>query len=250
VAACHENIYQGPVLTIITENGSIRTTVYHPFWVCNGRDLEARSVPRKLSPSEDQGKSLEGRWVNSHELRVGDVLIGQDGRQQRILRIEQEYETNFPVNNLTIEEFQNFAVGPDAILIHNTEGCFLDPSDIVPGNSFKIAAEGQIPRVVDLLPNVKDPKWGLRQQHLEKHFTGNNPNYSLKLIDPQGTMERWVECMSELFSRPPTNLLDNGIIDIIGTFPKADGSGVFKLGVRLSPAADGAFDLVTVLTKQ
>jgi len=36
--------------------------------------------------------------------------------------------------------------------------------------------------------------------------------------------------------------------DIKGKFEKADGSGGFKLGIRLMPKDDGTFDLVTVLT--
>jgi len=111
------------VLTLATDSGTMRTTVYHPFWVERGRDLGERSVPRELSPVEDQGFSLEGRWGNSHELCVGDVLIGQDGSRRALLRIEQEFKSAFPVNNLTIDEDHTFAVGPDGVLVHNTDGC-------------------------------------------------------------------------------------------------------------------------------
>ena len=40
------------------------------------------------------------------------------------------------------------------------------------------------------------------------------------------------------------------MLDIIRSFPRADGSGTFKMGVRLAPKPDGTFDLITVLTKQ
>ncbi|MBI2824088.1 MAG: ParB N-terminal domain-containing protein [Planctomycetia bacterium] len=126
VAARHENIYEGPVVTIRTDGGEIRTTVYHPFWVLNGRDLAERTTPRELDEKEDQGQSLAGRWVNSHELRVGDTLIGHGGQPRTVIRIEQEFRSGFPVNNLTIDEHHTFAVGQDAILVHNTASC--DPS--------------------------------------------------------------------------------------------------------------------------
>lgn len=119
----HDNLYNGPLVTITTDGGPIRTTLYHPFWVVEGYDLEERPAPRELSEHEDEGQSLEGRWVNSHDLQAGDLLIGTDGRLQRVLKIAQEYQELFPVSNLTIDEDHTFAVGPDAILVHNTSAC-------------------------------------------------------------------------------------------------------------------------------
>ena len=83
VADFHENIYDGPLFTIATESGTIRATIYHPFWVLDGLDLGERATPRELDEREDQGLALPGRWVNSHELRCGDLLIGRDGRPRR-----------------------------------------------------------------------------------------------------------------------------------------------------------------------
>ncbi|WP_437200869.1 hypothetical protein [Planctomicrobium sp. SH664] len=89
----------------------------------SGYNLHERETPRELGEKEDQGLSLPGRWVNSHQLFAGDILIGQDGRQRRVLKTEQTCQELFPVSNLTIEEHHSFAVGPDAILVHNTGGC-------------------------------------------------------------------------------------------------------------------------------
>jgi len=119
----HDSLYNGPLVAITTDGGTIQTTLYHPFWVLRGSDLHERPTPRELADHEDQGLSLQGRWVNSHELRAGDVLIGRDGSPQIVLHIAQQYEELYPVSNLTIEENHTFAVGPDAILVHNTAGC-------------------------------------------------------------------------------------------------------------------------------
>jgi hypothetical protein len=94
-----------------------------PFWVAFGRDLDERSVPRELAVDEDQDLSLPGRWVNSHELRCGDVLVGRDGHQRIVLRVEQEYVSAFLMLNLTIQDHHTYAVGPDAVLVHNTAKC-------------------------------------------------------------------------------------------------------------------------------
>lgn len=119
----HDSNYYGPLVTVTTDGGPIRATVYHPFWVVQGFDLEERDTPRELAEDEDQGLALAGRWVNSHELRAGDVIIGRDGRELRVRRVEQEYVEAFPVSNLTIEEHHTFAVGNDGVLVHNTSIC-------------------------------------------------------------------------------------------------------------------------------
>ncbi|QDT00593.1 Hint domain-containing protein [Adhaeretor mobilis] len=145
----HENIYEGPLLTIHTEQGPVRTTIYHPFWVLSGRDLEERSAPRELSDHEDEGLSLQGRWVNSHELRCGDILIGQDGSRQAVLKIEQEFVQAFLVHNLTISEDHTFAVGADALLVHNTAKCDVEGiyefPDNLNSNKPYVGQSGDIP---------------------------------------------------------------------------------------------------------
>lgn len=148
----HESIYEGPLLTVHTDGGPVRTTIHHPFWVLNGYDLDERQAPRELEENEDEGLSLPGRWVNSHELRCGDVLIGQDGQQHTVLRIEQEFVTAFLVHNLTISDDHTFAVGADGLLVHNTAECFRGGS----------ASNGNLtprPQDVDgLSARVKPPK--------------------------------------------------------------------------------------------
>ena len=123
VDAFHENIYDGPLFTIATESGTIRATIYHPFWVLDGLDLGERATPRELDDREDQGLALPGRWVNSHELRCGDLLIGRDGRPRPVLRVAQEPVSGFLTHNLTVDDDHTFAVGADAVLVHNTSDC-------------------------------------------------------------------------------------------------------------------------------
>jgi hypothetical protein len=105
------------------------------------------------------------------------------------------------------------------------------------------------PRKISWKSSQLDPKWGLTKKHLEKHFFGDG-ELALRQIDPGGTPDKWVRHLTDLASSPVTSTTSNGMIDIIKTFPKADGSGTFKLGIRLAPKPDGTFDLITVLTRQ
>ena len=100
----HDNLYHGPVVTVDLGVSKIETTVYHPFWVLDGRDLAERSQPRELQPHESEGLSLTGRWVNSHELRAGDIVFGHDRLPHVIQSVSQRFEPDFPVSNLTIAD--------------------------------------------------------------------------------------------------------------------------------------------------
>ena len=116
--------------------------------------------------------------------------------------------------------------------------------------NFIIVQSGQNPRKVRVLSNISaNPKCGLTPQHLKKHFFGNEPS-SLNQIDPGGTSDKWSQYLAKLMHSPVSRATSNGKLDIIRWFPRADGSGFFKMGIRLSPNADGTFDLITVLTRQ
>lgn len=108
---------------------------------------------------------------------------------------------------------------------------------------------GVTTRKINWRPNADDTNWGLTSTHLNKHMFGNS-KYSLSKIDPGGNADVWRGYMQDLASRPATGTTTNGMLDIIGTFPRTGGGGNFQFGIRLSPGSDGSFDLITLLTKQ
>ncbi len=115
------------------------------------------------------------------------------------------------------------------------------------GTDFVLAGSS-ILRKINIRPTTKG--WGLTPKHLQKHFFGEG-KYALNKIDTSGNPDMWTKNLIELFSAPVTSKTTDGMLDIVKTFPKADGSGVYKMGVRISPAKpDGTHDLVTVLTRQ
>jgi hypothetical protein len=108
-----------------------------------------------LSVTENQGQRLSGRWVNSHDLRAGDVIFDRDGHEQRVLRVSQVYDENARVCNLMIEEHQNYAVGMAGILVHNISYC---------GHSLS--------ETLDMLGDVTDDS--ARLAELERVILGNS----------------------------------------------------------------------------
>lgn len=108
---------------------------------------------------------------------------------------------------------------------------------------------GVTTRKINWRPNAADPNWGLTGAHVNKHLFGNS-KYALNKIDPGGNADIWRGYMQDLASRPATGTTSNGMLDIVGTFPRTGGGGSFQFGIRLAPGSDGSFDLITLLTKQ
>ncbi len=126
---------------------------------------------------------------------------------------------------------------------------FLRDFIIKTGNGVDLAAKkSESLRRVNLLSKV-DPDWGLTRRHLNKHFFGES-KYALRNIDPSGDVGRWMSQLSDLLQRPFTKTTKEGGLEIHGIFARTDGSGDYKMGVRLWPNPDGSFELITVLTKQ
>ncbi|MEL6895599.1 MAG: polymorphic toxin-type HINT domain-containing protein [Planctomycetota bacterium] len=66
---------------------------------------------------------LEGPWVNSHEVRVGDVILTESGGEATVQQITQTFDESFAVSNITVEGDHNYAVGESSILVHNSDIC-------------------------------------------------------------------------------------------------------------------------------
>ena len=138
VEVTHSNRYRGSLVTVETGDASVVATAHHPFWVLDGHRLEERPRCGELSEHEDEGGSLPGRWVNSHDLMAGDMVIGRDGRQLTVRGVRQELVEETRVYNLTVAEDHTFAVGGDMVLVHNTPSCYtrpnLPPETVASGN--------------------------------------------------------------------------------------------------------------------
>ena len=122
VEARQDSIYEGSFVKLVVDGGAIEATAYHPFWVVEGYDLEDRPIPRQLDKAEDRGGALKGRWVNSHDVRPGDVIYLRNGTTRQVLRTEQRLVEQ-PVCNLTVRDLHSFAVGELQVLVHNTSDC-------------------------------------------------------------------------------------------------------------------------------
>ena len=118
----HHNVYSGKWVTIKTPSGTIECTANHPFWVVDGDDLSHRPKVSHLS-GEDFSNGLVGRWVNSDQLQVGDRLASHNRSKATVLSVTISDVENAKVCNLTIQGSHNFAVGADAVLVHNIGWC-------------------------------------------------------------------------------------------------------------------------------
>jgi hypothetical protein len=98
--------------------------------------------------------------VDSHELRAGDFLIGQDGKKLRVDRVEQRYEETFPVSNLSVKDQHTFAGGSAGVLVHNTGWC-----DILEANAGQPRPRGLL-RELAKLHKAGETKAGIHAHHI------------------------------------------------------------------------------------
>lgn len=115
-----ESDYAGESIEISGAFGRIESTQHHPFWVVEGEDLDARSKPDHLASASEEYPSIPGRWVDAHDLRVGDVLFLRGGRRAAIEAIASR-QVATKVYNFRVDGLHNYAVGAGGVLVHN--GC-------------------------------------------------------------------------------------------------------------------------------
>jgi hypothetical protein len=172
-----DSVYEGPVVTIEARSSKIEATIHHPFWVVEGHELTDRSTPRKLSDSEDQGEALTGRWVNSHELLAGDVIIGRQGERLIVERVSQRFEKSFPVSNLTIGEFHNYSVGANSILVHNETVCDAGRAALQDMLDSGAASYDEIARLIRGFDNADDVLANIARNSTTFHLHHSWPKY-------------------------------------------------------------------------
>ncbi|UUW92396.1 HINT domain-containing protein [Pimelobacter simplex] len=211
-------------------------------------DVDGDGRPDRLVTTEDHPfwNATDGVWEGPQDLDVGDELVDDHGRRVGVLGLEPGSTRVGWAYNLTVEDLHTYHVGASRILVHNTNG---EACGTGAANTGVNLGPGVVTRKINWRPNAADPNWGLTGTHMNKHLFGNS-NYSLSKIDSGGNADIWRGYMQDLASRPRTGTTTNGMIDIVGTFPRAGGGGNFQFGIRLSPNSNGSFDLITLLTKQ
>ena len=109
--------------------------------------------------------------------------------------------------------------------------------------SHKIVGSGSVLRKVEFFGGLQHAK--------TKHFFGKGV-YSLKTLDPKVNPDKWTHHFIELAQRgngTVKNIPTGQIMEVKGMMPKADGSGILNIGVRLFKASgSNTWKLNTILT--
>jgi len=125
-------------LTILDEQGReqvIETTDSHPFWVVTDKPDLSRAAREFVLENgtiiyhENIGSGLNGFWVESKDLREGDVFIGASGELSTLIAVERVvFPDGIKVYNFTVDGNHNYFViakcdefGQTCILVHNAK---------------------------------------------------------------------------------------------------------------------------------
>ncbi|WP_168215697.1 fibronectin type III domain-containing protein [Roseimaritima ulvae] len=126
VNAAHHNRFSGNWVTVTLQTDSedtVEVTENHPFWVVRGEDMDRRQSPDLGDDAITSSSDITGRWVFSHDLRRGDVLLTSDGEEVTVLSVRISNVTDKEVCNLTIAEHHSYFVSALGLLVHNISFC-------------------------------------------------------------------------------------------------------------------------------
>jgi hypothetical protein len=116
----HTSVYTGIIVELSFADGTeLEVTEDHPFWVLEGEELDKRPQLKARDAYENSCHSLPGRWVHSQALRVGDCLASRQGMVA--IHFVRRQERSLPVHNLAVRGLPYYAVGPNGVLVHNSE---------------------------------------------------------------------------------------------------------------------------------
>jgi RHS repeat-associated protein len=119
VETCQQSLYEGEFLRLELDDGDrLEVTADHPFWVLEGERLAERGPLRRDDAYGESDRSLLGRWVNSHELRVGDRIYTRLG-SSAVTGIVR-WRDKRSVYNLSVLGRPFYAVGDAGLLVHNS----------------------------------------------------------------------------------------------------------------------------------
>ncbi len=112
--------YKGTLVLIRVAGETTEATYRHPYWVVRGEDLASRPCLDHLAEIPEDA-TMQGRWVDSCDLRIGDEVLLRDGQIAAVEKLEQR-QFEGPVYNMQVEELECYSVGHNSVLVHNNNG--------------------------------------------------------------------------------------------------------------------------------
>jgi hypothetical protein len=75
-----------------------------------------------LKVTEEHPFLVDGKWIQANELKLGDKIQTLDGKNVTITSLENiETQEDFQVYNLEVENYSNFIIGNEELIVHNSE---------------------------------------------------------------------------------------------------------------------------------
>ncbi len=177
----HESDHTQPLVELTIAGETVRATLGHPFWVIEGDDLASRPRRSHILKASTSSPIVPGRWVDSHDLKVGDVLLLRGTRPARITEISLCPFAG-KVYNFAVDSLHCYAVGATQILVHND--CNFIPLEDVE----KAAAERARYEALVKEAEAEYPKKALRpneDHHIDpQYLTGNDSGPTVNLPAP------------------------------------------------------------------
>ena len=122
VAKPYSISYKGTLVLVTIAGDTTEATYEHLFWVVSGTDLASRPkrehLARVLVPAD---ATMAGRWVDSCDLRIGDMVLLRDGRSLPVQNVQHRLFDG-RVYNMEVDDLHCYTVGRNGALVHNENG--------------------------------------------------------------------------------------------------------------------------------
>jgi hypothetical protein len=155
IASTQRHTYHGDMISVTAGGSTVVGTGNHPFFVLQGRDLQARPRPADVPP-DDQISFPAGRWVAARDLVVGDLLVVTDGSTARVSSVRPSQRT-LPVYNLTVGGLNTYCVGDLGAVVHNKGGVGEFPEEFRADHPFLYLIRDEPTGAILFMGRVVDP---------------------------------------------------------------------------------------------
>jgi Ca-activated chloride channel family protein len=206
--------YSGNLVTVKTENETIRVTADHPFLVMNNQRSDYRPYIKTKN---------EKYWVSAEHLKAGDALLLRNNSQSivRDVRIDSD---NVRVYSLNVKNDHNYTIGEEGIVVSDVTvtvrnvaygyggyggggggGCFFAGTQVLTEEGFKAIESIQEGTEV-YAHNTKTGQWVVKEvvETMVHQYEGDTVTIETGTaeIESTGNHPFWVEKGKGLSKRP------------------------------------------------
>lgn len=157
---------EGFLYTIKAGSTQFEATENHPIFVVSGKNLNLRKRPNDI-PKIEKYKYITGRWVETQDLQLGDMIFSEKGELQ-VTEIRKRWACPELVYNISLEKYHNYSITAQGILVHNKASEESLPIEFICNHPFIFLIKEDSTNEIIFMGKVVSPEVYSRQSNKDK----------------------------------------------------------------------------------